>query len=269
MVENLSSEDIISLEASEVRLNEEQKKLLLNGLALWLQHPLDEQISLANQDNLVELIDILTDLSKTDYKYIDDETIEDLKIIHSILSKLENKVMKALRDIVLDAKQQIEKALRYHYGYPYGTIPKESYFKYFPKEYYGYPYYYEPSKEEHYRKALDKAIALAREYELQSRNLDNPTIWDYVSIDLATSKVGGRKLEDLLKEKPSESEIILETCKQIEQQIKEKKNQEYEQLSQKIQELEKEHEEKQKELDNFRWKTIEKWIQVEKERMEQ
>jgi len=265
MVEDLTDEEIISLEASEVRLNQEQRKLLLNGLALWLQHPLDEQISLANQDNLYELIDVLVDLGKTNYKWLDSETLEDLKIVHSILSKLENKVMKAVRDAVLDAKEQIEKALKYHYAYPYGEIQEQYYYKYYPE---GYPYYYEkPSKEEYYRKSLQKAIELAREYELQSRNLDNPTIWDFVSVDLATSKVGGRKLEDLMKEKPSESELIQSICKEIEEQIKEKKNQEYEQLSQKIQELEKEHEEKQKELESFRWKVLDKWLKVESERM--
>jgi hypothetical protein len=265
MVEDLTDEEIISLEASEVRLNQEQRKLLLNGLALWLQHPLDEQISLANQDNLVELIDILTDLSKTDYKYIDDETIEDLKIIHSILSKLENKVMKALRDIVLDAKEQIEKALRYHYAYPYGEIPEQYYFKYHRE---GYPYYYEkPSKEEYYRKSLQKAVELAREYDIKSNNLRGD-VFDFIAIDLATGKIGNMKLEDLLKEKPSESEIIREACKRIEEEIKQKKNQEYEQLSQKIQTLEKEHQEKQKELESFRWKVINKWIELEKERME-
>jgi hypothetical protein len=267
MVEDLSSEDIISLEASEVRLSQEQRKLLLNGLALWLQHPLDEQISLANQDNLVELIDILTDLSKTEYRYINDETIEDLKIIHSILSKLENKVMKALRDIVLDAKEQIEKALRYHYAYPYGEIPEQYYYKYYPES---YPYYYEkPSKEEHYQKALDKAIALAKEYDLKSKNLDNPTIWDFISIDLATSNIGNRKLSDLLKDKLTADEIIKEACNRIKEEILTKKDEEYQRLSNKIQELEKEHEEKAKELQEFRWKVIEKWIQTEKERMEQ
>jgi ElaB/YqjD/DUF883 family membrane-anchored ribosome-binding protein len=266
MVEDLSSEEIISLEASEVRLNEEQRKILLNGLALWLQHPLDEQISLANQDNLYELIDVLVDLGRTNYKWLNDESISDLKIVHSLLSRLENRVMKAFRDIIQDAKEQIEKALRYHYQYPYGEIPEQYYYKYYPE---GYPYYYEkPSKEEHYQKAMEKAIALAKEYDLKSKNLDSPSIWDYVSIDLATSKVGGRKLEDLMKEKPSESELIQSICKEIEEQIKEKKNQEYEQLSQKIQELEKDYQEKQKELESFRWKVINKWIELEKERME-
>jgi hypothetical protein len=268
MVEDLSSEEIISLEASEVRLNEEQRRLLVNGLALWLAHPLDEKISLTNQDNLYELLDVLVDLGKTNYKWLDNQTTEDLKIVHSILNELQNKVMKVFRDIIQDAKEQIEKALKYHYAYPYGTIPKESYYKYYPEGYYGYPYYYEkPSKEEHYQKAMEKAIALAKEYELQSRNLDNPTIWDFVSIDLATSKVGGRKLEDLMKEKPSESELIQSICKEIEQEIKQKKDEEYEKLSNKIQELEKDYQEKQKELQEFRWKVLDKWLKVESERM--
>jgi hypothetical protein len=264
---DIGSEELVSLEASNrIELQERQK--LLNGLVLWYQNPLSEEIGLANEQNLAEFLDILCDLSRSEYKYVDDEILDDFKVIHSLLSKLKNKTLKAFVSLIEDVMAKLEECLRNYYQYPYGTIEEREYYRYYPYGY-QYSYYEKPSKYEHYQKALQKTLELCREYELKSKNLDSPSIWDYVSVDLATGRIGNRKMEDLMRERPSESELIQSICKEIEEQIKEKKNQEYEQLSQKIQELEKEHEEKQKELENFRWKVIEKWIQTEKERMTQ
>jgi hypothetical protein len=265
MIKMMDSDNLISLEASN-RIELEERKKLLNGLVLWYQNPLSEELGLANEQNLSEFLDILCDLSRNGYKYVDDEILDDFKVIHSLLSKLKNKTLKAFVSLIEDVMAKLEECLRAYYQYPYGTIEEREYYRYYPK---GYPYYEKPSKYEHYQKAMEKAIALAKEYELKSKNLDSPSIWDYISVDLATSKIGGRKLEDLMKEKPSESELIQSICKEIEQEIKQKKDEEYQKLSNKIQELEREHEEKAKELQEFRWKVIEKWIQTEKERMEQ
>jgi hypothetical protein len=268
MVEDLTDEEIISLEASEVRLNQEQRKLLLNDLVLWYQNPLSEEIGLANEQNLAEFLDILCDLSRSEYKYVNDEILDDFKVIHSLLSKLKNKTLKAFVSLIEDVMAKLEECLKTYYQYPYGTIEEREYYRYYPYGY-QYSYYEKPSKYEHYQKALDKAIALAKEYDLKSKNLDNPTIWDFISIDLATSNIGNRKLSDLLKDKLTADEIIKEACNRIKEEILTKKDEEYQRLSNKIQELEKEYEQKEKELENFRWKVIEKWIQTEKERMEQ
>jgi len=270
MVEDITDEMLIALEAQERRFDLENRKALLNGLCLLLEHPLDEQINIACGDNLVELLDILNDMSKVDYKYIDSETLEDLRIIRSILSELQNKVLVAIRSTVKDAIDKIEEALKSNNIYPpYGQVDRQYYFKYFPDYEYGKYPYYQYGKYEHYEKAKRLAENLAREYDLQSRNLNNPSIWDYITIDLATGKIGNRKLEDLMKERPSEREIILEACKQIEEEIKEKKNQQYESLTNKIMELEEEKKQKEQQISDFRKAVLNRWIDIEKERMTQ
>lgn len=270
MVEDITDEMMIALEAQERRFDLENRKALLNGLCLLLEHPLDEQINIACGDNLVELLDILNDMSKVDYKYIDSETLEDLRIIRSILSELQNKVLVAIRSTVKDAIDKIEEALKSNNIYPpYSPIEPRNYYKYYPGYEYGKYPYYQYGKYEHYEKAKRLAENLAREYNLESRNLNNPSIWDYIAIDLATGKIGNRKLEDLMKEKPGESEIILSAIKEIEEQIREKKNKQYDELSSKVMELEEEKKQREKELSDFRWVIIDKWLKQESERMKE
>jgi len=122
------------------------------------------------------------------------------------------------------------------------SIVKEKHTQYYAK--YGIPYsypkyYYPKTKKEKYFASLQKA----REYlEKQNAQLNTVDHLDFVVYDLASS--AGHKLNDLLKERPSLDQAIVDGCKRLIDELEREQRQYQErlQLEARIQELSKEKE---------------------------
>jgi len=117
---------------------------------------------------------------------------------------------------------------------------RDSYHQYYEKHRAYYPsYYYPRTKKEKYLASIHKAKQYLEE---QRAKLDDVNHLDFIVYDLASS--AGHKLNDLLKERPSLDQAIVDGCKRLIDEL-EREQREYQerlQLEARIQELSKERE---------------------------
>jgi hypothetical protein len=254
-LEDLDSDVQEGMRLSEEEFDSSERKKLINSLFYWLNNLSNSDICSIASSNILEMQDYLPRLTKYLKYYKDDQMIQDLKIILSLLVNLRDKIPSIHKKLVDEAYEDVKRLLEEIREYPF-----PQYYSYYEQYYKNYPYY-PKTKRQKFEEAIKKTEEEIAEKESRDNELSK---WDVVLASLLLSNEGNPETfrKKYIEEAKTLDETILEACQSIKDELNGISEEAKRQLTltQCLEKEGKELEDEKEKLKKFREQILDKWL---------